>query len=518
MIIQADILQWAETYEGEPFHAVLCDPPYGLNESELDIGAVLVDWLADREHQPKGAGFMGRAWDCFIPGPRIWRAIRRCCAPGAFLFAFGGTRTADLLGLALRLAGWEKRDQIDWCYGSGFPKNQNISKAIDRAAKADRPIVGVRAHQPKFDAKGFDYRKKDNGFNSKDRATFDVTTAATPLAVAWDGYGTALKPAHEPILVFRNPLRGTYAENCTATGAGALNIDAARIGRAAGDRFEYGVDGDETAINQIYGVLPPHPYNPHAAGRWPANLILQHTPDCNGTCVPDCPIERLGAQSGESEYPRHKTKRSATKDIDGMQYSGGYSGQDDVEVGFSDRGTAARFFFQVDWMLDRLEDADPVVYRAKASRSEREAGLDPRQVRLLGLMEQDTATINDGREKPIDNPYQRGETTRRNTHPTLKPLSLARYLAALLLPPAMYAPRRLLVPFAGAGSECIGAELAGWEEVVGVELEAQHCQIAEARLAYWRQRRHEYGDPAKEIRAVLTDAPDGQLDMFGGSL
>jgi hypothetical protein len=220
--------------------------------------------------------------------------------------------------------------------------------------------------------------------------------------------------------------------------------------------------------------------------------------------APDCPVRRLGEQSGE-------IKGGATAGTYGGIFGTGAPASDSV---YNDTGTAARFFFQADYMAERLEDSDPVLYEAKSSRSEREAGLDPRQVRLINSAAFEEATINDGRAKSIDNPYQRGETTRRNTHPTIKPISLARHLATLLLPPAEYAPRRLLIPFSGAGSEMIGALLAGWDKIVGVELEADHCRIAEARLAYWQQRRHEFLDPSKPITAALADAPDGQLEMF----
>lgn len=292
-------------------------------------------------------------------------------------------------------------------------------------------------------------------------------------------------------------------------------------------------------------------YQPSPAGRWPANLILD-----------EYTAERIDAQSGYSE------SKASNR---GLQLSGAHGGvvEGTARVvegsnglrGHADSGGASRFFFTADYMAERLEAADAVLYEAKADRVEREAGLDPRQVKLLGMMEApsndehivytgdrhaiarcpehnepkdkstlektyrcgcavkrraqfDLDTINDGRAKSIDNPYQRGETTRRNVHPTIKPISLARHLATLLLPPDLYAPRRLLVPFAGAGSECIGALLAGWEDIIGVELEEDHVRIAEARLAYWQQRRHEFLDPSKPITAVLSDAPDGQRDMF----
>lgn len=499
MIVQADILSWATAYDGSPFHAVICDPPYGLNESELDIAAVLADWMVGREHQPKGAGFMGRDWDSFIPGPAIWSAIRRCCAPGAFLFAFGGTRTADLLGLALRMAGWEKRDEIAWCYGSGFPKNQNISKAIDRAAKAERPVIGTRKHQPKFDAKGFDYRKKDNGFNSKDRATFDVTGPASDLSRTWEGYGTALKPAHEPILVFRNPLRGTYAQNCTATGAGALNIDEGRIPHNEPIRLLRAQETGHDVFRQAGRYSDAEELK--AAGRWPANLVLD-----------EYTAAIIGEQSGVSESKR--SNRGKVEIFDELYKRAPSWHGESTERGHDDFGTAARFFFQADYLLERLEAADPLCYYAKADRSEREAGLDPRQIALLGMEEQDESTINDGRQKSIDNPYQRGETTRRNTGPCIKPLALNRHLATLLLPPVLYAPRRILCPFGGTGSEAIGALLAGWEDVVYVEREEEYVRIAEARIAYWRQRRHELLDPSKPIEAKIGAVIDGQLDMF----
>lgn len=494
MIINADILEWAASYDGSPFMAVICDPPYGLNEEEIDIQAVLVDWMAGREHRPRGAGFMGRGWDAFLPGPAIWRAIRQHCHPGAFLFAFGGTRTADLLGLALRLAGWEKRDEIDWCYGAGFPKNHHIGRAIDRAAKAERPIVGTRKHQPKFDAKGFEYRKKDNGFNSKDRDTFNVTAPASDLSEAWDGHGTALKPAHEPILVFRNPFTGTYAENCIRTGAGALNIAGGRISGTKPLR-------ETTSGNEgMFGLGSRLAAGETTEGRWPSNLILdEHT------------AALVGEQSGESESKR--SDRGKVEIFDELYKRAPSWHGESTERGHDDSGTASRYFFQASYMYERLEAADPLFYCPKADRAEREAGLDPRQIALLGMEEVEETRRTDGRQTEHETGHLR-TSPRRNTGPCIKPLKLTRYLATLLLPPDMYAPRRILCPFGGTGSEAIGAILAGWEEVVYVEREIEYVRIAEARAAYWRQRRHEFLDPSKPIEAKVSAAPTGQRDMF----
>lgn len=627
MIIQADILTWAATYDGPKFHALLCDAPYHLTEITARFGAedaAPAQYGKDGAFQRLSKGFMGKRWDGVDEdgigiafNPEMWRAVAQHLHPGAYLFVFAGTLNDDLISMAMRAAGLRKHHKgLAWGYGSGFPKATNTADQIDAAAfrdwldahpreaailkslsqaarvarKARQPykalesrckqavlmlkrragllphVVGTRKHAPKFDAAGHGYREKDNGYNSKERESFDVTAPATELAQTWAGhrYGLqALKPAVEPILIFQKPYAGSAIDSITATGAGALNIDQARISMQPGDqKGEFGPHKPEHLRKEttegVYGNGFARTNADQSSGRWPANLVLSHSPSCNGTCAPECPVAALGAQSGESEYPRHKTKRSATEKD--MQYSGGYSGQDDVEVGFSDRGTAARFFFNADYLYERLEDADAVIYEAKASKGEREAGLDPRQLALLNQAEIEAAdptdaryhhrtrqcnvcgtkanngkgstacghdnwawvkqevfaeaTINDGREKPIDNPYQRGETTRRNIHPTIKPIALARHLATLLLPPDAYAPRRLLIPFAGAGSEMIGALLAGWDEVVGVELEADHVAIAQARLAYWRQRLHEFGDPAKDVRATLSEAPAGQIDMF----
>lgn len=230
--------------------------------------------------------------------------------------------------------------------------------------------------------------------------------------------------------------------------------------------------------------------------------------------LPPCVVRRLGEQSGESESKR--SQRGTVEIFDELYKRAPSWHGDSTERGHDDSGTAARFFHQSDWMAERLEEADTVGYFAKASRGEREAGLDPCQIALMRTEEEfSEATINDGRKKSIDNPYQRGETTRRNVHPTIKPLSLCKWLATLLLPPAMYAPRRILIPFAGVASEMIGARLAGWEEVVGVELEEEHIKIAQARLAYWEQMKYKITEASTEINVKISNkADDGQLEMF----
>ena len=413
-----------------------------------------------------------------------------------------------------------RNGQIFITGNSGFPKATRIDTQVDRRAGATRETVGTRKHQPKFAAAELGYREKDNGYNSKERLSFDVTAPATELAQAWAGHrygGQALKPAIEPVIVFQKPYAGRPIDSITRTGAGALNIDGGRIpangeslsGGMVNGTSKVGHEGwdrpwrhDPDAIERNKKIHAERIAHAEESGRWPANFVLAHHPACNGACVEDCPVRRLGEQSGvDSSRP------GATKPRSSAAFDGGWAPEIDG-ASHDDTGTAARYFYNADWMAERLETADQVGYYAKASKSERENGLDPAQIDLLRVLygtsdeEFEESTINDGRKKSIDNPYQRGETTRRNIHPTVKPISLAVWLAKLLLPPAEYAPRRLLIPFCGVASEYIGAMLAGWEEVVGVELEAEHVAIGNTRINWWQamMRQTHSSDPGAILK------------------
>lgn len=213
--------------------SIVTDPPYGLGK-EPDALAMLADWLATGHHDVKGSGFMGKAWDAFVPQPALWRECLRVLKPGGHLLAFAGTRTHDLMTLGLRIAGFEIRDTIMWVYGSGFPKSLDVSKAIDKAAGAEREVVGQKFVTNAAQGKGLGHGDLVGG---KVRAgLIDITAPATDAARQWQGWGTALKPALEPITVARKPLIGTVAENVLAYGTGALNIDGCRVegGKIAG--------------------------------------------------------------------------------------------------------------------------------------------------------------------------------------------------------------------------------------------------------------------------------------------
>ena len=212
-IIRGDSIDVMASMTPESVATIITDPPYGIK-------------------------YMGKDWDAGVPGVAYWRKALMVCKPGAFLLAFGGTRTFHRLTCAIEDAGWEIRDCVLWLYGSGFPKSLDVSKAIDKAARMERAVVG--SGKPRGSSDKYaqdDYSKAMAG------KPFDITAPATDEAKLWQGYGTALKPAWEPIIVARKRLDGTVADNVLKHGTGALNIDGGRIP----------TNDNTTAIRRSYG-------------------------------------------------------------------------------------------------------------------------------------------------------------------------------------------------------------------------------------------------------------------------
>lgn len=215
---------------------------------------------------PYELGFMGKSWDAsgIAFNVEVWQECFRILKPGGHLLAFSGSRTYHRMAVAIEDAGFEMRDQIMWIYGSGFPKSLDVSKAIDKAAGAERKVVG---NQQNFGAS----KAQDGKIAFGDYAgQWNVTAPATTEAKAWAGWGTALKPAHEPIVVARKPLIGTVAANVLTYGTGGLNIDGARVGNEV---IERGREGRSKTGEDIYeSGMAPIAIEP-ATGRWPANVI-----------------------------------------------------------------------------------------------------------------------------------------------------------------------------------------------------------------------------------------------------
>jgi site-specific DNA-methyltransferase (adenine-specific) len=403
-------------FEDCTFDACFCDPPYGL-------------------------GFMGKEWDHGVPGVGVWREVWRVLKPGAFLMAFGGTRTWHRLAVAIEDAGFELRDTMMWLYGTGFPKSLDVSKAIDKAVRGfpqGGPDPTSSGHG-KYKGGCSEENPSGRGFGAGPgqfmrEQTENVRRDLVPEAQAWFGHGTAFKPAWEPILVAMKPCEGTFAENALKWGAAGLAIDAGRIvptgeslqggGSTCGKKAENHHEGwqrpwmrDSAAREAMRQRSAEAQEKSEVLGRWPANLLL----DEEAAAMLDAQTDRVIHSAG--------SKRSggrSVQDSDGGLF--GVGQHDGNGMRFGDSGGASRFF-----------------YCAKASRKERGEG---------------------------------------NDHPTVKPLDLCRYLASLLLPPPRpSSPRRILVPFSGSGSEAIGCQLAGWEEVTAIESNPDYTRIHEARCA-----------------------------------
>ena len=200
MIIHGDCLEVMKDMEENSIDSVVTDPPYGLS-------------------------FMGKDWDHGVPGVVFWEAALRVAKPGAHLLAFGGTRTFHRLAVAIEDAGWEIRDTVGWIYGSGFPKSHNVGKALDQMAGAKREVIekSEYANRRPNPMKGTTYNYNKQGYDIS--ANLNITAPATEAAKQWDGWGTALKPAWEPVLVCRKPFKSTVAANVLEHGTGAINLD-----------------------------------------------------------------------------------------------------------------------------------------------------------------------------------------------------------------------------------------------------------------------------------------------------
>jgi DNA modification methylase len=444
-IIHGDCFDVLKNIPDNSIDLILTDPPYGLS-------------------------FMGKDWDHGVPGVQFWIEALRVAKPGAHLFAFGGTRTFHRLAVAIEDAGWEIRDTIMWVYGSGFPKSHDVSKAIDKrggsvarfeqfrdAVRAAMKRGGVSRSQlqaalgnhmlshylsagsqpavpnlrdyriirdtvrlgSEFDALFADEAEREvvgkaawktlkeapmvgADCSAENRSFKDITAPATPAAKEWAGWGTALKPAFEPIIVARKPFTGTVAENVLQWGTGGINIDGCRVGTSGGGGN--GLDSHFDKLGNTTPLLRHSDASPNI-GRWPANFIHDGSEEVVGLF----PYQKSG------KVKPHVIKRDKTV-VDfkrGLTQKTGYF--------LSSEGSAARFF-----------------YCAKASKSERGEG---------------------------------------NTHPTVKPLALMKYLITLGLPPGGI----VLDPFCGSGTTALACKELG-RNYICIEKELEYYQIACNRL------------------------------------
>lgn len=435
-LLNGDNIELLKELEENSVDSIVTDPPYGLS-------------------------FMNKKWDYDVPSTDFWKEVYRVLKPGGHVLSFGGTRTYHRMVVNMEDAGFEIRDQIQWLYGSGFPKSHNIGKAYDKKMDNDREVVGK-------DKSGVSSR----GFQSLENTTsgeYDITKGQSP----YEGWGTALKPANEPICLARKPLsEKTIVDNVIEWETGGMNIDGCRVGLQDGENTgRNNKEGDngwknssggknENKIREEEGL--------ELLGRWPANVILEcicdevikgdkgevkkttrdrkyDTGDSRWDGLtskqegidnyndkgdihtnPNCPCRLLDEQSGERKVGKGKR-------------SGGFQeGYIDGEVknrveneGYNDSGGASRFF-----------------YSAKVSKKERNMGIE------------------------------------NNNHPTIKPVSLMAYLCRLITPKGGV----VLDPFMGSGSTGISALLEDFN-FIGMEMDEEYFKIAESRINNYEEYR-----------------------------
>ena len=347
-IIHGDCLEELKKLEDNSVDAVVCDPPYGLsNTKPQQVADVLKAWVTgDTVSVPaKRGGFMGKDWDSFVPPPAVWEECMRVLKPGGHMAVFAGARTQDLMGLSIRLAGFEIRDTLGWVYGSGMPKSHNISKAIDKAAGAEREVVGAGKSGKTYGMGGLRGVETSTG-------SFDITAPATSDAQRWDGWGTALKPAIEPIILARKPLDGTVANNVLAHGVGGLNIDASRVGAPDAQEGRKRHGGGNAVSPSMMGPLNPDVRPASPAGRFPANVLL----DEHAAKEMD---EQSGWQKDGTAVQRNRKGSEANP-------NGIYSShvrEAEPDQTFSSGGGASRFFPVFKYQAKAPKKERPVIYK-----------------------------------------------------------------------------------------------------------------------------------------------------------
>lgn len=391
-----------------------------------------------------------------------WAIVaRHAVIPGAPLLSFGGTRTFHRLACAIENAGWAIRDTLMWVYGSGFPKSLDISLALDRKACLEELVkeLGRSPTKEEFKARWSEFRTEivgqrhrnvkpyddDKGWNdNKTTGDFEYKAPATPEAQLWEGYGTALKPAYEPIILAMNPLDGTFANNALKYGVAGLNIDECRIEGEKGNGV-WGTSNKTINIDRKFNASPDmteYRSEQHPRGRFPANFLHDGS---------QMVMELFPKQAGAGGQASGKTARTwGSRGI-----YGGANGDGKLSPFYGDNGSAARFF-----------------YCAKASKAERNRGCE-------GLEPKQPDPSRKEGNPGGDNPRNRGVHKVLNNHPTVKPLALMEYLCRLVKMPGY---NLIIDPFCGSASTLLACIKLGIP-CIGIDNDEATCEIAARRCS-----------------------------------
>ena len=368
-IINGDSLKELKTLEENSIDAVVTDPPYGLK-------------------------FMGKKWDYDVPSTELWVEVMRVLKPGGHLLSFAGSRTYHRMAVNIEDAGFEIRDQIMWVYGSGFPKSHNIGKSVDKLQGNEREVIGKGQMGRNLTRNG---HKGDMAIDELHQAPIEpiITKGSSP----YEGWGTALKPAHEPIVVARKPLsEKTIAKNVLEWGTGGINIDGCRVGSEGGTK-KVDTENCRESLGKYGDGLNGGTVSRIDGGRFPANFIHDGSDEVVGL-FPD--------SNGQGKHKKADYNANQPITMGGGQ----------VNTSYTDKGSAARFF-----------------YCAKASKKDR----------------------NEGCEDVVTN--EGGEERKGNVHSTVKPTALMQYLVRLVTPVG----GTVLDPFMGSGSTGKACVLEGFD-------------------------------------------------------
>jgi len=424
--------------DGVQVDSVVTDPPYHLTSIVKRFGkenSAPAQFGTDGAYARASTGFMGKEWDGgdIAFRPETWKLALKLLKPGGHLLAFSASRNYHRMAVAIEDAGFEIRDQMMWLYGSGFPKSQNMGKAIDKKQGNDREVLGTKITNVGMQGNNFKRGSKSG--------EVEVTKGDSE----WEGWGTALKPAHEPIVMARKPLsESSIVDNVLKHGTGAINIDGCRVEgndakypdtnpdfRDQGKKSKEAIGIDKLSFGQVENAERQKAVA-NSSGRFPANVMHDGS---------DVIVNQFPEGAKGSTAPRNR-------DTVGM-----FGMPNDATSEYADEGSAARFF-----------------YCPKTSKSERHSNLDDHET-----------SVGANGNKWTDQDYRKGDTKptteRKNTHPTVKPVELMKYLCRLVTPKG----GTVLDPFMGSGSTGMAAKDEGFD-FIGIEKEKEYFEICESRI------------------------------------